>query len=56
MSEDTEWVITIIASGHCKGAKFATLKMSLCYEEYFTLKTIKAQKTQEETLTFLLTA
>ena len=27
-------------------------KKSLWYEKYFMLKTVKAQKTQEETLTF----
>ena len=57
MSENIEWVITIIASGHCNGAKFTfplqkKKKKSLWYENYFMPKTVKAQTTQEETLTF----
>ena len=53
MSENIEWVITIIASGHCNGAKFTSpfpikkKKKSFQYEDYFMLKTVKTQKTQE---------
>ena len=39
-----------------KGSKICHPKMSLGRADYFKLKTIKAQKTQEETLTFSLTA
>lgn len=55
MSENTGWVITVLAPCHCKGVKFVTPKC-LWYEDYFEQKTIKVQKTQEETLIFPLTA
>ena len=38
------------------GSKTCHPKMSLWHVDYFELKTIKAQKTQEEMLTFPLTA
>ena len=42
--------------GHCRGEKFATLKCVSLPLDYIELKPIKAPKTQEESLTFLLTA
>lgn len=42
--------------GHCRGRKFATLKCVSLPLDYIELKTIQAPKTQEESLTFLLTA
>ena len=38
------------------GKKICHPKISLWHVDYFKLKTIEAQKTQEETLTFPLTA
>ena len=44
-----------LPGGYCRGAKLATLKC-LWHVDYFELKTIKTQKTQEKALTSPLAA
>ena len=46
---------TVSRTSYYRGAKCATPK-SLWHADYFRLKAIKAQKTQEENLTFPVTA
>ena len=55
------WLSTYDVPGTILGTSVAEQNLplpqiSLCHADYFELKTIKAQKTQEETLIFSLTA